>query len=82
MPAGAVEVQLAWRCSPNRNWVWLWKPTGDAMGPVLGLGQTQREFAPQDDRIVALTLHRDDDRQLGHNVDVGMWWRPKKQYTA
>lgn len=32
LPAGPVEIVLAWRCSPKRNWVSLWKPTGDSMG--------------------------------------------------
>ena len=27
---------MAFRCSLRRNWVWLWKPTGDALAPVLG----------------------------------------------
>jgi hypothetical protein len=49
----------------------LWKPTGDAMGPVLG---EYRPFSPHDDRIVALSLHLNTDASIGHNVDIGMWW--------
>ena len=66
------EVHLAWRCSPARNWVSLWKPTGDAMGPVRG---EYRAFSPHGDRIVALYLHLNTDASIGHNVDIGMWWR-------
>jgi len=75
LPPGPVEVHLAWRCSPMRNWVNLWKPTGDAMGPVLG-ESVQRGFNPKDDRIVSLGLHLNVDRRAGYSVDVGMWWRP------
>jgi hypothetical protein len=75
MPDGPVEVQLAWRCSPSRNWVWLWKPTGDAMGPVLGEPDGMNPFNPADDRIVSLVLHLNADPHMKHDVRVGMWWR-------
>lgn len=76
LPAGPVETHLAWRCSPRPNWVWLWKPTGDAMGPVLGEPDTKRPFNPADDRITFLGLHLNPDESMGNDVDVGMWWRP------
>ena len=78
LPSGPVDVRLAWRCSPppKRNWVWLWKPTGDAMGPVLGEPGAKHPFNPSDDRIVSLGLHLNADESMGHDVDVGMWWRP------
>ncbi len=76
LPPGMVEVQLAWRCSSQRNWIWLWKPTGDAMGPVLGCSDSRNPFNPNDDRIVSLHLHLNKDDRIGHNIDVGMWWRP------
>lgn len=72
---GQVDVQLAFRCASTRNWAALWKPAGDAMGPVLG-GDTANPFNPNDDRIVSLALHCNVDGTLGHDVDVGMWWRP------
>jgi hypothetical protein len=75
LPPGQVEVQLAWRCAPTRNWAALWKPTGDAMGPVLGEPDARHPFNPQDDRIVALWLHRHADAAMGHDVGVAMWWR-------
>jgi hypothetical protein len=74
LPAGPVAVHLAWRLSASRNWVDLWKPTGDAMGPVLGEPRfPQKEFQPSDDRITQLVLHRIVDDALDV-VDVGMWW--------
>jgi hypothetical protein len=66
LPPGSVAVQLAWRCSQRRSWMQLWKPTGDAMGPVLGEPDPRNPFNPADDRIGFLQLHR----------NVGMWWRP------
>ena len=78
-PGIPVEVHLAWRCSPGRNWVNLWKPTGDTMGPVLGEPFANKPFYPNDDRIVRLGLHLNLDQQIGHAVDVGMWWRQRGQ---
>lgn len=72
---GRAKVRLAWRCAPGRNWTSLWKPTGDAMGPVLGMPDPQSPFQLNDDRIVDLELHRNDDDTIGHDVVVGMWWR-------
>jgi hypothetical protein len=70
-----VEVQIAWVCSPERNWVSLWKPTGDCMGPILGEENPLRPFAPNDDRIVALKFHRTLDLEMGNAVQIDMWWR-------
>ncbi|MCA1667046.1 MAG: hypothetical protein LC793_06535 [Thermomicrobia bacterium] len=75
LPPGPVAVHLAWRCARQRNWAMLWKPTGDAMGPVLGEPSPQHPFNPSDDRIVSLGLHLNADDAMGHDVDVGMWWR-------
>ncbi len=75
LPPGPVEVDLTWRCSPTRNWVMLWKPTGDAMGPVLGEPDVRNPYNVSDDRIVALTLHRQIDDSIGHGIHVGLAWR-------
>jgi hypothetical protein len=72
---GAARVRLAWRCASRRNWCALWKPTGDTMGPVLGIANAQRPYHLDDDRIVDLELHRNIDERLGHDVEIGMWWR-------
>ena len=74
LPAGPVGVRMAWRCSSNRNWVSLWKPTGEALGPVLGEPDPRNHFNPADDCIVSLALHLNADDTLGHDVDVALWW--------
>ena len=81
LPSGPVEVHLAWRCSPQRNWVNLWKATGDVMGPILGYASKSNRFHPNDDRIVSLSLHKCLDPSLVHSVDVGMWWHRKPNGT-
>jgi hypothetical protein len=78
LKAGPAEVVLAWRCTSNRNWANLWKPTGDTMGPVLGENLSRGYFHPYDDRITSLSLHLNIDESMRHSVDVGMWWRPAK----
>jgi hypothetical protein len=78
-PKQPIAAHLAWQCAApdKRNWVGLWKTTGDAMGPVLGWPQKEKQpFNPYDDRIVSLHLHRNVDETMGHAVNVGMWWRP------
>ena len=72
---GPARVRLAWRCGAGRSWCNLWKPTGDAMGPVLGVSDPTRPYHLDDDRIVDLELHRNVDDALGHDIVVGMWWR-------
>lgn len=72
LPAGPASARFAFRCASKRNWTGLWKPTGDALGPLLGL-EGQNRFGPCDGRIVELELHRFDDDALGHDVDVGVW---------
>lgn len=74
LPAGAAVVDLAWRCDQRRNWVTLWKPTGDAMGPILGEPDARNPFNVADDRIVELRLHRDIDQGVGNKVHVGIAW--------
>jgi hypothetical protein len=78
LPDGAVEVEVAWRCEAKTasKWSNWWKPTGDAMGPVLGEPYAHQPFNPADDRIVSLAFHLITDPLLGKAVDVGMWWRP------
>ena len=75
IPPGPARVRLAWRCSSQRNWCTLWKPSGDAMGPVLDVANALRPYHLDDDRIVDLELHRIVENSLGHDVEVGMWWQ-------
>jgi len=72
---GAVELQLVWKCFSQRNWIALWKPTIDAMGPVLGEPNPLRPFHPNDDRVVSLALHHNTDNSIGWSVHIGMMWR-------
>jgi len=46
------------------------------MGPVLGEPAQGNPFDPNDDRIVELGLHLNVEPEMGHNVDVAMWWAP------
>jgi hypothetical protein len=69
-----LEVELALRVGPGRAWVNLWKPAIDALGGILGLVGA-RPWHPRDDRIVALSLHREVDNALVHTVELGVWWR-------
>ena len=75
LPAGPVAVRIAWQCAGSRNWVNLWKPTGDAMGPIRGVPDPSKPFHLNDDRIVDLEMHRQVDDALGHDVVVGIWWQ-------
>ena len=72
---GAVELQLIWKCSPQKIWSSLWKPTIDGLGPVLGEPNPHRPFHPNDDRIVSLALHLNTDNSIGWSVQIGMMWR-------
>jgi hypothetical protein len=75
IPPGPARIRIAWRCAASRNWCVLWKPTGDAMGPVLGNANPERPYQLNDDRIIDLEFHRLVDESLNHDVVVEMWWR-------
>lgn len=76
LPPGPVEVWHAWRCPPQQNWVSLWKPTGDGMGPVLGEPYPDRPYYPNDDRIVSLSMHLTQNAQMARTAKrVGVYWR-------
>lgn len=51
---GPVRLEVHYRLSSRRNWVNLWKPTIDALGPVLGVADPRRPFNVDDDRITDL----------------------------
>jgi len=70
IPAGAVQLQLSFVVGPHRNWLNLWKPTIDALDPLLGRTRPDRDWHPKDGRITALGLHVDLDNSLGHDVLV------------
>ena len=68
--AGGVQLQLAFVVGPQRNWLNLWKPTIDALDPLLGRTRPDRDWHPKDGRIVDLGLHVNVDSSLGHDVLV------------
>lgn len=70
-----IEFHMAYRCSSRRNWVSLWKPTGDALSPILGYSG-KNKYNPHDDRITSIHFHRFYDESVGNDVYVGLWWRP------
>lgn len=70
LPAGPVQLQLSFLVGPHRNWLNLWKPTIDALDPLLGRTKAERDWHPKDGRITDLGLHVDTDATLGHDVVV------------
>ena len=58
LPDGEAEVHIAWKCAlGRRSWFRMWKPVGDAMGPILGSYERKNEFDPKDDRITKLRFY-------------------------
>lgn len=69
---GAVRLQLAFVVGPQRNWLTLWKPTIDALDPLLGRTREDRDWHPKDGRITDLAFHVHVDPSLGHDVVVSI----------
>jgi hypothetical protein len=67
-----VHLQLAFVVGPKRNWPNLWKPTFDALDPLLGRTGPDRDWHPRDGRIVDLGLHVDVDPSLGNDVVISI----------
>jgi hypothetical protein len=70
IPLGPLRMHLCFTVGPRRNWLNLWKPTIDALGPILGQASPARPWSPLDGRIVDLGLHRRVDAALGHDVII------------
>ncbi|MFC7597502.1 hypothetical protein ACFQU3_19450 [Terrabacter sp. GCM10028922] len=68
LPPGGVHLELAFVVGPRRNWLNLWKPTIDALDPLLGRTRPDRDWHPNDGRIIDLGLHVNVDSSLGHDV--------------
>lgn len=76
LPEGPVHLQVRLRCGPDRNWVALWKPAGDAMGPILGYDRSRNPYHPRDDRLTRLEFHRRTDEAIRKAVEVEYLWSP------
>lgn len=72
LPAGPVRLELAFVVGPHRNWLNLWKPTIDSLGPLLGRTYPERDWHPLDGRITELGLHLTVDADAGNSVVVGI----------
>ena len=76
IPAGPVGLQISLTVGPRRSWTALWKRTIDGLDAVLGRTYADRDWNPQDGRIVRLGLHVRTDHTLGHEVEATIWARP------
>jgi hypothetical protein len=72
LPDGAVALQLAFVVGPGRAWANLWKPTIDALGPILGRDENAQEWNIRDGRITALGLHCTIDPDHGQDVGIAI----------
>jgi hypothetical protein len=75
IPPGPVAVQVSLSVGPRRSWSALWKRTIDGRDALLGRTYPDREWNPQDGRIVRLGLHVRTDEALGHDVEATVWAR-------
>ncbi|MET9020029.1 hypothetical protein ABZV93_08625 [Actinopolymorpha sp. NPDC004070] len=69
LPEGPVALELAFTVG-RRNWLNLWKPTIDALEPLLGRTTPGRDWHPRDGRITELGLHLTEDLTLGYAVRI------------
>jgi len=78
LPPGPVKLELSFAVGPGRkgpgrtNWHELWKPTIDALDPLLGLTYPDRRYHPLDGRIVELGMHLTVVPSLGRDTIVGV----------
>ena len=70
--SGPVRVEIAFVVSARRNWMSLWKPTIDALMPILGPTRPDREWHPLDGRIVELGLHLHTRTHGGNEITVAV----------
>ena len=72
IPGDGVHLQLAFVVGSQRNWLTLWKPTIDALDPLLGRTREDRHWHPRDGRITDLGLHVAVDASLGDDIVVSI----------
>lgn len=75
LPDGPVRLELAFVIG-NRGWLGLWKPTIDALDPILGRTYPDNPYHPLDGRITDLGMHLTVDRALGYDVLIGITATP------
>lgn len=78
LPDGAVHLQVSFAVGPRRNWLNLWKPTIDALDPLLGATRPGRAWHPKDGRVTDLGLHLSTDPDLGNEVVVAIAAEPAR----
>ena len=71
VPDGPVRLELSFVIG-NRGWLGLWKPTIDALDPILGRTFADHPYHPRDGRITELGMHLAVDRTLGYDVLIGI----------
>jgi hypothetical protein len=69
-------MQIALNVEPSRNWANSWKRTIDGLEPLLGRTYPNRDWNPQDGRIIRLGLHLAVDAALEHDVEATIWATP------
>jgi hypothetical protein len=69
---GPVRLDLAFLADARRNWFNLWKPTIDALTPILGPTRPDPQWHPRDGRIVELGLHLRVPREPGDDVMIAV----------
>jgi hypothetical protein len=74
LPEGPIHLRVQLRCASARNWVGLWKPAGDAMGPILGYDHSRNPYHPRQDRLTRLEFHRQLDERLATAVEAEYFW--------
>jgi hypothetical protein len=67
-----VMLDLAFVVGPTRTWTNLWKPTIDALGPILGRDPGATEWNTRDGRITELGLHCVIDPSAGNTVRIAL----------
>jgi hypothetical protein len=72
LPEGGVVLQLAFVVGPGRAWANLWKPTIDALGPILGRDDGAQQWNIRDGRITELGLHCTTDPDHGHDIEIAI----------
>ena len=75
-PPGPVAVELRFTVSRRRNWMALWKPALESLGPILGVTDPATPYRADYARVTSLGLHRRWDDTVGHRVGVEVWWHP------